>query len=252
MTTKKKTTPKDKNPLKKKKQSAQPAKKRRRDKNRRVIGKHKQTGQQKTKIRITKPKIKPEAVEELEKITAELKEKQKEFCKQYLLTGTNGTKAYELVYKCTYDSARSLASNLLANINIKDYIAYLQRNSASVVGITKEKIAQAFADMADNTMASYHNKWISKKEFDELTDKQKACIETIETKETTFRGQTTVEIKFKIYSRTEALRELKKMYGYDAADKSEVKHSGMIQNIISKPMTKEELKSFNETLEENV
>ncbi|MEI8390609.1 MAG: terminase small subunit [bacterium] len=52
-----------------------------------------------------------------------LNPKQKAFCDEYLANGCNATKAYLVAYPdCTYDSARTLAANLLANIGIKKYL----------------------------------------------------------------------------------------------------------------------------------
>ena len=56
-----------------------------------------------------------------------LTHKQEKFVHEYL-TDFNATRAYQEVYKCNYDSARARGSELLANINIKQYIDNLLSN----------------------------------------------------------------------------------------------------------------------------
>jgi phage terminase small subunit len=179
----------------------------------------KKPGIQKQKIKISKPKE--------ETITVELTEKQKVFCKEYILSGWNGVQAYMKVYDCQYDSAKSQAHKLITNNYIQAYIVELQKDSEKLIGISKEKIGLAFLEMTDATMASYHNTWMSKKDFEALTPAQKACISEIETRDRTIHlpGGKKIheqEIKFKVYSRADALKELKKMYGYDAPVKQEL------------------------------
>ena len=41
------------------------------------------------------------------------------FCQEYVANYCNGTKAYMIVYKANYDTARSESSRLLANPNVK-------------------------------------------------------------------------------------------------------------------------------------
>lgn len=55
----------------------------------------------------------------------ELNEKQKLFCKYYVASN-NGTASYREAYGCSYDSARSSASDLLATPNIQLYIQELK------------------------------------------------------------------------------------------------------------------------------
>lgn len=42
--------------------------------------------------------------------------------------------------------------------------------------ITKERILQELSGIAFSSIASMHNTWIERKEFDELSDKEKSAI----------------------------------------------------------------------------
>ena len=55
-----------------------------------------------------------------------LNNNQKAFCREYVKNGNNGTKAYMKAYKTNEESARRLASKLLTNIDILEYIKELQ------------------------------------------------------------------------------------------------------------------------------
>ena len=56
-----------------------------------------------------------------------LNNNQKAFCREYVKNGNNGTKAYMKAYKTNEESARRLASKLLTNIDILEYIEELQK-----------------------------------------------------------------------------------------------------------------------------
>lgn len=78
---------------------------------------------------------------------------QKLFCQEYLKLGMNGTQAYLKVYKSCKkeETARTNASRLLTNANIKKYIEELQtkveeKAIVNINMIVEELAAIAFAD----------------------------------------------------------------------------------------------------------
>lgn len=82
-----------------------------------------------------------------------LSNNQKLFCQEYLKLGMNGTQAYLKVYKSCKkeETARTNASRLLTNANIKKYIEELQakveeKALVSIDDIVKELTAIAFTD----------------------------------------------------------------------------------------------------------
>ena len=66
----------------------------------------------------------------------DLKDSHKAFCKEYLIDW-NGTRAYQKVYPdSSYDSARSLSSVLLTNINIQAYLEHVQKDLLKLCGVS--------------------------------------------------------------------------------------------------------------------
>ena len=62
----------------------------------------------------------------------DLNNKQKVFCREYVKNGNNGTQAYMKAYPdASEESARRLASQLLTNIDIQNYIKELQDKAES-------------------------------------------------------------------------------------------------------------------------
>lgn len=62
--------------------------------------------------------------EESNNIWESLTRRQKLFCEFYVTQEffCNGTRSYQKVYQCGYETAKTLASNLLTNLNILNYI----------------------------------------------------------------------------------------------------------------------------------
>lgn len=82
----------------------------------------------------------------------ELNDKQRLFCVIYAKC-FNATKAYQKVYKCTYETAMVNGSNLLRNTKIKeqiDSLTAIQFNKEAVKrGVIQKYIDIAFADIGD-------------------------------------------------------------------------------------------------------
>ena len=90
--------------------------------------------------------------------------------------------------------------------------------------------------IAYGTMAHLHLTWITRKEFETLTDDQKSCIAEIDTKTRT--EWTSVEgaddkkpivveyVRIKLYDKQKALDAISKMMGYDAPQKIDLTNAG--------------------------
>lgn len=154
----------------------------------------------------------------------ELNEKQKQFCREYI-KDWNATRAYDAVYKPEgKDTARVQGCLLLTKPNIKEYIKYVQSKLEEISGISKLRVLNELANIAFSTMGHYHNTWISKKEFDELTDEQKSCIQEVYTRVRRVKigeeGYMDLEeVKIKLYDKHKALESISKMLGYDEPTK---------------------------------
>lgn len=95
---------------------------------------------------------------------------QKLFCQEYLKLGMNGTQAYLKVYKSCKkeETARTNASRLLTNANIKKYIEELQtkveeKAIVNINMIVEELAAIAFADRT-KISKNVRNKILDRKE----------------------------------------------------------------------------------------
>lgn len=162
----------------------------------------------------------------------ELTAKQEKFCYEYCLDFNATQAAIRAGYSET--TARSIASQLLTKLNIQNKIKAMQDNLAETAGIGKLKVLNEHIKIAYSSIAHLHNTWIDLKEFEALTDEQKACIEEISTKkqhktEWEFEGENkvpvdyTVEyIKIKLYDKQKSLDAINKMLGYDAPVKMQL------------------------------
>lgn len=160
-----------------------------------------------------------------------LSEKQERFCREYIWDFNATRAAKEAGY--SEDTAYSIGHENLSKPEIKARIKELQGNTAELAGVSRLMIAEEFKKMAFSSIAHLHETWITRKEFDKLTDDQKSCISEIST-QTRFEKDystdpegTVVQIdyvKIKLYDKQKSLDSLVKMFGYSEPEK--VQHSG--------------------------
>lgn len=154
-------------------------------------------------------------------IGIELSENQKRFCLEYVID-RNATRAYKAAFNEVADaSARVMACNLLTNLNIMAYIDHLNRNTEEVLNITKIRVIQEHIKLAFSNIGKYHNTWISKVEFEQLSDEEKAAISEISTKVIKLRadGEDIGEeeyVKIKLHDKQKSLESIAKLMGYDS------------------------------------
>ncbi len=164
---------------------------------------------------------------------SELTEKQKKFCREYIYDW-NATRSYLAAYPDVRkdETARAAASRLLTNVNVRAYIEEIQKNLEQMAGISRMKVLQEHMKLAFSSIAHLHDTWIKRKEFEELSDDQKACIAEIDTKikteweydpDTKEKGPISVEyVRIKLFDKQKALDAITKMLGYDAATKIDI------------------------------
>lgn len=158
-----------------------------------------------------------------------LTEKQKAFCREYILDW-NGTKA---AIRAGYseNSAAEIASQNLIKLNIQSYIKTIQSDIEKLAGVSQLMVLQEHMKLAFSSIAHLHNSWIERKDFEELTDEQKSCISEIQTQVKHYTPEEgdayDIEyVKIKLYDKQKALESISKMLGYDAPQK--VHNSGEI------------------------
>lgn len=157
-----------------------------------------------------------------------LNENQKVFCEQYVIDW-NGTRSYKVAYpkEKSDHTAASCAYNLLRITEIKDYIEELKKKTAELAGISPLSQVLELKKIAYSNMSSLFDGWVSLEDFDGLTDDQKAAIVEISysTKKMPTKTGSYVEtdfVKIKLHDKLSAIREINKMLGFHAPEKSEV------------------------------
>lgn len=152
--------------------------------------------------------------------------KQERFCNKYLECG-NASEAYRYAYDCSKMSDNSVwcnASQLLADTKVAQRLEYLKSHLAEASGITALQIIREHQKIAFSDATRIRNGWMSLKEFESLTDDEKACIRSVETKQTkrtTPMGDEVIDEQVKItcYDKQKALDSIVSMLGYNAPEK---------------------------------
>ena len=154
-----------------------------------------------------------------------LSEKQEIFCKEYIWDW-NATRAAK-VAGYSEDTASSIGAENLRKPQIKARIKELQEDIEKVAGISRLQIITEHQRIMGASMAAFHKTWLTRKEFDELTEEQKACIAEISTqiKKTRDSNGNEIEtefVKIKLYDKQKSMDSLTKILGYEAPKKSEI------------------------------
>ena len=166
--------------------------------------------------------------EELKPLT----EKQKIFCREYIYDW-NGARAAR-VAGYSEKTARLIASENLTKPNIKAHIQEIKNNIEEMAGVSRLMVFNEYKKLAFSSIAHLHNTWIERKDFEQLTDDQKSCISEINTRIVkknigTNDAPEIVDIEsilVKLYDKTKALEAMRKMAGYDEAEKIDLKSNG--------------------------
>lgn len=170
-----------------------------------------------------KPKSK-----DIESEPIELTDKQKAFCSQYIIDW-NATRA-AIAAGYSEKTARQLASETLSKPYIQAYLKQIQADLEKEVGISKAMVLNEHKKLAFTSIAHLHDTWITRKDFEDLTEDQKSCISEITTQIRKVplgdEGETEIEVEFvkiKLYDRQKSLDALSKLLGYNSAEKVDIK-----------------------------
>jgi phage terminase small subunit len=176
--------------------------------------------------------------------------KQENFCNYYIECG-NASEAYRRAYNAANmkdETIWSRASKLLAEYKVSTRVEELRKQANDMSRITKERILKELSNMAFSSISEMHNTWIERKEFDKLTDSQKASIKSISTKVLkknvgTKEDPQIVDVEFvkiELYDKIKAIECINKMLGYNEPEKVDVG--------IREPMTNAKAKEIIEKL----
>lgn len=187
------------------------------------------------------------AKDEKEEIT--LTEKERAFCHEYIIDWNGARSARVAGY--SEKSCKEIAFQNLTKLHIKEYIASIRENIEEESGITKLRVIKEHEKLAFSSIAHLHDTWITRKDFEALTDDQKASISEIDTK--VFKKDIALgdeptnivdveHIKIKLHDKNKALDSISKLLGYNLAEKVDLTTKGDKINNLSGLSTDELLK----------
>jgi len=181
--------------------------------------------------------------EESKDIASELNERQKKFCENFVFDW-NATRSYMAAYPDSdYDSAAVSANRLLKNDKIQAYVAELKTKTAELAGVSLLRVANEYAKLAFTDAANLRTDWNEVKEWSELTEAERALIAGVTTtKRTIGSGDEKVEIEetrldYKTHDKHKALEALRKMFGFDAAEKKDVNLKTTFSDLTDEQLT---------------
>jgi phage terminase small subunit len=156
---------------------------------------------------------------------SKLTDKQEKFCREYVKDFNGAQAAIRSGY--SKKTAKESAAQVLTNINVTERINELTKKQSEKSEVTAQMIIDEFKKIAFTSIAHLHNTWITRKEFEDLTDDQKAAIQEIKTRTRTEVINKTAyeieEIQIKLYDKQRALENLGKHIGFYAEDNAQRK-----------------------------
>lgn len=155
-----------------------------------------------------------------------LTDSQKAFCREYVYDW-NGSRAYKASHPHVADStARTEASKLLTKPNIQAFWKSLCEDDEKYTGVSRRMVIMEHKKIINTSIFNFNTDWITRKEFDSLTEDQKGCVAQIETQTRQIMvGDMPAEVEFvklKLYDKQKSLDSIGRMLGYDSAEKIEL------------------------------
>lgn len=142
--------------------------------------------------------------------------KEERFCYQYVLH-LNATKACVLA-GYSEKTAYAAGSRLLRNVKVQERIKYLKDNLAETAEISALRVLKEHEKIAFADAGQLRDGWMTLKEFENLTEEQKAIIQEVTTKQTKYG----TEVKVKLFDKQRALDSISGMLGFDAPVRTEL------------------------------
>lgn len=139
-----------------------------------------------------------------------MNDRQKRFADKYLACG-NASEAYRYAYKCKSNNIDFLASQLLKKDYIQDYITQQRQHNERNAEISRAEMIRLCVDMLSVNQTDYYDKKGQPKEFDKLTEAEKACVSEI--KHIISGGK--LLVVYKTYDKIRLMERISKMLGFD-------------------------------------
>ena len=162
-----------------------------------------------------------------------LTRREKLFVHEYIYDWNATRAALASGFAGTVKSAGSVGCQVLKRIRVQAYMKEVGRHIEKLSGISRLMVLQEHAKIAFSSVASFQDGWVTKKDFDQLTPEQKACIAEIDTKTKQHKTDAGMivyieYIKIKLYDKQRALDAISKMLGYDEPTQINVNTSGEV------------------------
>lgn len=150
-----------------------------------------------------------------------LSAKQQRFCEEYVVDW-NGTRAAKAA-GYSESTARQIATENLTKPVIQAYIKEIQDDLKRVAGVSALRNILELKKIAYANVADYKDGWTSQKDWDDLTEDQKAALAEITTTTTTGEMFTTTTVKLRTHNKLEAIKVMNQMLDFNASSKLEIK-----------------------------
>ena len=172
-----------------------------------------------------------------EALESRLPEKRIRFCREYIIDYNGARSAREAGY--SEHTARTIASDLLTNTDVKAYIQLIKHNYEENCGITKTRILNELEALAFSSVTELSKDWIELQEFETLKKKFPKLLKAIESTETKTEylvredklsdEKELIEVKYvrvKLHSKLKAIEIINRMLDFDAATKTDITSGG--------------------------
>ena len=155
-----------------------------------------------------------------------LTDKQERFCYEYCVDFNATQAAIRAGY--SEKTAGSIGGENLKKPEIEMRIKEMQNNLSSTAGISALKIINEHAKIAFSGISKLKDGWMTLKDFESLTEDEKACIQEVQTKETkrSDGGDGVILeqwVKIKLFDKQKSLDSISNILGFNAAIKQEIK-----------------------------
>ena len=154
-----------------------------------------------------------------------LSDKQKKFCEEYIIDFNQTQSAIKAGYSAK--TAYSIGNENLKKPEIQVRISEMKSNLSETAGISALRVINEHAKIAFSGISKLKDSWMTLKDFENLSDDEKSCIQEVQTKETRRNDDGAVVIdewvKIKLYDKQKSLDSISNMLGFNAATKQDIK-----------------------------
>lgn len=155
-----------------------------------------------------------------------LTQKEENFCRKFFECG-NASEAYRYAYSCANMKPNTVHRNahqLLKNTYVSTRLQYYKDHMEEALGLSKQKVLAEHRKIAFSDATRIRDGWMSLKDFNNLSDEERACIKSIKTtqrKMVTQNGETVIDEQVYIvtYDKQKALDSISEMLGYNEPKK---------------------------------